>query len=255
MTKTGKTPNYMLNAGRAMLDAILPPVCPVTKEIVDAPGALAPQAWSALDFIAGQVCAHCGYPFEFTGPIDQLCAVCEARPPRVQRTRSALVYNAVSRALVLGLKSGGHTDGVARLATWMARAGDDLLVRDACLVPVPLHWRRRVQRRFNQSALLGRALAKRQGLRFCPHLLVRRRATPSQGGLGARARRSNVAGAFMVPPRYRAGVKDAHIILVDDVRTTGATLDACARPLLAAGAARVDALTLCRVVKPADATK
>ncbi len=252
---TGKAPHYLRKAGQAVLDALLPPLCPVTKDIVDAPGALSPQAWADLDFIARPVCASCGYPFEYAGLEDQLCGACEIRPPRVQRTRSALVYNTVSRTLVLSLKTGGHTDGVARLAAWMAQAGGDVLQSDSAILPVPLHWVRRLHRRFNQSALLGRALAKRKGLRFCPQWLVRQRATPRQGGLGARARRHNVAGAFRVPQRCHAQVRGAHIVLVDDVRTTGATLDACARPLLAAGAARVDALTLCRVVKPADAAK
>ncbi len=252
---TGKAPNAFRKAGRAVLDTILPPLCPVTKEIVDAPGALSSSAWTGLEFIAAPVCLHCGYPFEFTGLKEQVCGACEVRRPRVRHSRSALVYNAVSRALVLGLKSGGHTDGVARMAAWMAQAGSSILSHGACIVPVPLHWRRRARRRFNQSALLGRALAQRRGLRFCPHMLVRQRATPSQGGLGARARHSNVAGAFQVPRRCREQVRGAHVVLVDDVRTTGATLDACARPLLAAGAAAVDALTLCRVVKPADAAK
>jgi len=121
------------------------------------------------------------------------------------------------------------------------------------IVPVPLHWRRRIKRRFNQSTLLGRALAKRHGLSLCPHLLDRARHTPTQAGRNARARHHNVTGAFRVPDKYREHLKGAHILLIDDVRTTGATLNACARPLLAAGCAQVEALTLARIVKPAEA--
>ncbi len=238
-----------------ILDTLLPSICPVTKEIVDAPGALAPAAWEGLEFIGEQVCSACGYPFEYAGFEDQLCGVCEAKAPRITHTRSALVYNDVSRVLILALKHGGYTDGVSRLAEWMARAGKEVLHTKPLIVPVPLHMRRRIKRRFNQSALLGRALAKRENLRFCPQLLDRKRNTPTQAGRNARARKRNVAGAFQVPTRCQSDVNGAHILLIDDVRTTGATLEACARPLLAAGAAQVNALTLARIVKSTDATK
>ncbi len=247
--------NTLKAIGTSVLDALLPPICPVTKEIVDAPGALTPKAWAGLEFIAEPVCAACGHPFEYAGFEDQLCGVCEARMPRIAYTRSALVYNDVSRALILALKHGGYTDGVARMAQWMARAGKALYAEQTLVVPVPLHLRRRIKRRFNQSALLGRALAKQKNLQFCPQLLDRKRNTPTQAGRNARARKRNVAGAFMVPERYRNNIKGAHILLVDDVRTTGATLDACARPFLAAGAAQVNALTLARIVKLTDVTK
>lgn len=238
--------------GHSVLNALLPPICPVTKDIVDAPGALSPKAWAGLEFIGEQVCAACGHPFDYAGLEDQLCAVCEVKRPNIARTRSALVYNDVSRALILALKYGGHTDGVARLGDWMARAGEDLIDAQTLVVPVPLHLRRRIKRRFNQSALLGRALARRRGLAFCPQVLDRARHTPTQAGRNARARHRNVAGAFKVPKKARETVKGAHILLIDDVRTTGATLNACAGPLLASGCARVDALTLARIVKPAE---
>jgi len=246
----GKTLNHI---GQSVLDALLPPICPVTKEIVDTPGALSATVWAGLEFIGDQVCAACGHPFDYAGYEEQLCGACEAKRPRIARTRSALVYNDISRALILALKHGGHTDGVARLADWMAMAGEPLLEDQVLIVPVPLHLRRRIKRRFNQSALLGRALAKRHDLAFCPQLLDRARHTPTQAGRNARARHRNVAGAFRVSKKYHERIKDAHILLIDDVRTTGATLRACARPLLAAGCARVDALTLARIVKPAEA--
>ncbi len=248
----GKSTSLLRAAGKSALDALLPPICPITKEIVDAPGVLAPSVWAGLDFIGDQLCAACGHPFDYAGYDGQLCAVCDAKHPIIARTRSALVYNDISRALILALKHGGHTDGVARLADWMAAAGRDLLGKHVLIVPVPLHMRRRIKRRFNQSALLGRALAQSQNGQFCPQLLDRKRHTPTQGGRNARARKRNVAGAFMVPDAARNSVKGAHILLIDDVRTTGATLNACAKPLLSAGCKQVDALTLARIVKPAE---
>ena len=239
--------------GRAVLDALLPPICPVTKELVDAPGALSATVWAGLEFIGDQVCFACGHPFEFSGIDGQLCATCEAHRPLIHQTRSALVYNDISRALILALKHGGHTDGVARMANWMAAAGQDLLTPHMLVLPVPLHMRRRIKRRFNQSALLGRALVKAHGGHFAPHLLDRARNTPSQAGRNAQARKRNVAGAFTVSQSAKNEVKGARILLIDDVRTTGSTLTACARPLLAAGCTQVDALTLARIVKPAEA--
>ncbi len=240
--------------GRTVLDALLPPVCPITKEIVDAPGALSASAWAGLEFISDPVCVACGYPFAYAGFLNQLCGACEAKRPKITRTRSALIYNEVSRALILALKHGGHTDGVDRFAGWMASVGDEMLGDGILIVPVPLHRRRRMKRRFNQSALLGRALAKAQSMQFHPQLLKRARHTPTQAGRNAKARRRNVAGAFCVPSKMIPVVKGAHILLIDDVRTTGATLGSCARPLLAAGCKQVDALTLARIVKAAEPT-
>jgi ComF family protein len=114
---------------------------------------------------------------------------------------------------------------------------------------VPLHWTRLVRRRFNQAALIARALAADAEIDYAPDLLVRRRRTPSQGGLTARQRALNVRGAFAVDPKRRADIRERRVLLVDDVMTTGATLEACARALLRAGAASVDALVLARVVR------
>ncbi len=240
--------------GRAGLDVLMPPLCPVTGTLVDEAGTLSPSAWAGLRFITPPRCAACGLPFDYDVGDNALCAACLAKPPKIGTTRSALVYNDVSRALILALKHGGRTDGVSRMAGWMTMAGRDILGPHSLILPVPLHFFRRIRRRFNQSALLGRAIARQTGAPFAPALLRRTRATSSQAGRNARARQHNVAGAFTINPRQAARIKGAHIVLIDDVRTTGATLHACARPLIKAGAARIDALTLARVVKTADQT-
>lgn len=261
----GKTPS-LAHAGKAIgrafggfgqniINTLLPPLCPITHEIVDAPGVLSAKAWAGLEFIGDQVCAACGLPFDYGDANETLCAPCEVKPPPLTKARAALVYNDVSRQLILALKYGGHTDGIMRMADWMISAGTPLLGENTILVPVPLHLRRRIKRKFNQSALLSRAIARRTGLRFCPHLLERIRNTPSQAGRNARARKTNVARAFAVPEKHKASIQGARILLIDDVRTTGSTLAACARPLLAAGAEYVNALTLARIVKPTDITK
>ncbi len=164
--------------------------------------------------------------------------------------RTALRYEAAGRRLILRFKHAERIEGVATFAGWMAEAAADLLSEAEVLVPVPLHRWRLLRRGYNQAALLARAVARLAGRPCVPDLLERHRPTASQQRLSARARRENVTpAAFRVHRRHRGRIAGARILLVDDVFTTGATLDACAKVLQRAGAARVDALTLARVVR------
>ena len=166
-------------------------------------------------------------------------------------------YGDVSRDLVLGFKHGDRTDAAPMFGSWLHRVGRPLMTPGALVVPVPLHRWRLFSRRFNQSALLADALVRFDrassdpaSLEFCPDLLVRTRRTRTQGGLKARARHLNVRGAFAVRTRRRNQLRGRDVVLIDDVMTTGATLEACARTLLKAGAQSVRVLTLARVVRP-----
>jgi ComF family protein len=133
----------------------------------------------------------------------------------------------------------------------MAQAGADLIAQADLVVPVPLHWRRLFLRRYNQAGLLASMVSRDSGLKLAPDLLRRRRWTGSQAGLPARERRRNVRLAFDVHPRWAEELQDKSVLLVDDVLTTGATVEACARALERGGARHVDVLTLARVVRPA----
>ena len=183
------------------------------------------------------------------------CPACIARPPAYDRARAAFVYDAASRALVLSLKHGGRTDALAAYGRWMARAGGVLLTSADALIPVPLHAGRLRKRRFNQSLLLANALSRASGVPVAPHVLARVRDTSTQGGLSAKGRARNVAGAFRVRANRGGEVEARRLILIDDVHTTGATLSACARALKRSGAENVTAITLARVVKPVDPLK
>ena len=152
------------------------------------------------------------------------------------------------------MKYGDRMDLVPSLAGWMARAGDELLADADLLVPVPLHWRRLWGRRFNQSAALSGAISEVSGVPVLYDTLRRIRPTSQQIGLSKTDRANNVQGAFRVPDDRKATLKDRRVILVDDVLTSGATVDTCARALLRAGAAHVDVLVFARVVAPARAT-
>jgi ComF family protein len=232
-----------------VLDAILPPRCLKCGEIVADPGSLCGQCWPALRFLGAPCCACCGLPFEFDMGEGSLCGACSADRPLYDRARAALTYDDGSRDLILRFKHADRIDGAATFAGWMARAGAELVASADIIAPVPLHRWRLVRRRYNQAAILANAIGRSRGKLVIPDLLVRRKATESQGHLGRSQRRRNVAGAFGIHPRRAQVAAGARILLIDDVLTTGATAEACARALRSGGASAVDLLVLARVVR------
>jgi ComF family protein len=236
-------------SGTRLLDIVLPPRCLKCGATVDAVGALCATCWPAVAFLAPPHCAACGLPFEFDLGPDALCGACARERPVFDRARAAFRYDEGSKDLILRFKHADRTDSAPAFARWIVRAGDALVAETDLVTGVPLHWVRLFTRRYNQAALLASALAQLAGKPAVNDLLVRRKRTPSQGGLGANARRRNVAGAFIVHPRHRALLADKRVLLVDDVLTTGATVSACASVMLRAGARAVDVLTLARVVR------
>jgi ComF family protein len=243
------------HAARLLLDSVLPPLCLGCSEIVETPGALCAACWQSFSFVAPPYCARCAAPFAQDPGRSALCGVCLARPPRYRRARAALIYDTRSRRLLLPFKHGDRTDLARACGRWMARAGSELLAEADLVAPVPLHWRRLFTRRYNQAQLLARVAVREAAVgtrpRLAPDLLRRRRWTGSQSGLRAQERRGNVRQAFDIHPRWLAEVAGKTVLLVDDVLTTGATVEACARVLQRGGARHVDVLTLARVVRPA----
>ena len=233
-----------------ILNLLMPPQCPVTGEAVIAPGVLSPKGWAALHFIEAPFCDHCGVPYSTDYGEGVLCPSCIADPPSFIAARAALSYNNAAGKFVSDLKFNDRLDQVAMLARWMIRAGGDVLKPGAIIAPVPLHWRRLAARRFNQSGLLAAEIAKQSGFTLLQRAVHRHRATPPQREImSVSARRRNVMGAFQVKQKFAPHVRGAHVILIDDVLTTGATISAAAGALRRAGADRVDALVLARVVK------
>jgi ComF family protein len=169
-------------------------------------------------------------------------------PPAYHRARAAARYDEVARTLVHALKYGDRLDLAPAMGRWMARAGRQLVAEADALVPVPLHWRRLWARRFNQSALLAKSIAQQTGVEIADAALKRVKATAQQVGLSQAERALNVQGAFRVPPEGKASVAGRRLVLIDDVMTSGATSDACARALLRAGAKSVDVVVFARVV-------
>lgn len=245
-------PNLVRRAAGVVLDAVLPPQCLSCRAPVDTHGQVCGACWSEIDFIADPRCAACGRPFEYDLGPRALCGPCIAEEPTYGRARSVMCYGDRSRGLVIGFKHGDRTERAKTFGGWMARVGEEILSGADTLVPVPLHRMRLLSRRFNQAAMLALVTGRRAGVPVQPRLLVRTRATPSQGGLNAAERRANVRGAFAVRSGQEGQVGGRRLVLVDDVMTTGATVSACARVLLKAGAAAVDVLTLVQVVFRAE---
>jgi ComF family protein len=234
---------------RATLDLALPPLCPACRgPIVDR--GLCPACWSKLSFITRPYCERLGIPFVYDPGPGILSMEAIADPPAYNRARAAVRFDDIARALVHGLKYGDRLDLAPMMGRWVSRAGQELLADADALVPVPLHWRRLWARRFNQSAMLAAAISAESGVSIATAALKRVKPTAQQVGLSRTERASNVQGAFRVPEAGKAAVAGRRMVLVDDVLTSGATVDGCARALLRAGAANVDVLIFARVAEP-----
>src|SRR6266481_325495 len=235
------------HTARLALDIALPTLCVSCREPVHGEGVCA-ECWAKLSFIAQPYCPRLGIPFVYDPGPELLSMEAIANPPAYQRARAAVRYDEVARTLVHALKYQDRTDLAPAMGRWMARAGQELLGEADVLVPVPLHWRRGWSRRYNQSGALARIISRQSGVKVAPEALRRVRATEQQIGLSRSQRASNVQGAFKVEGDRSADIQGRRVILIDDVLTSGATADACARALLRAKAAQVDVLVFARVV-------
>jgi ComF family protein len=232
---------------RLALDIALPTLCVACREPVDGEGVCA-SCWSKLSFIAPPYCPRLGIPFVYDPGPDLLSMEAIANPPAYARARAAVRYDDVARTLVHALKYQDRTDLAPAMGRWMVQAGRELLGEADVLVPVPLHWRRGWSRRYNQSGALARVIERQAGVKLASEALRRVRPTLQQIGLSRSQRASNVQGAFKVAGDRGADIQGRRVVLIDDVLTSGATTDACARALLRAKAAQVDVLVFARVV-------
>jgi ComF family protein len=235
------------HAAKLALDVALPTLCVSCRDPVDGEGVCA-NCWAKLSFIVPPFCPRLGIPLVYDPGPDMLSMEAIANPPAYTRARAAVRYDDVARTLVHALKYQDRTDLAPAMGRWMARAGQQLLDDADVLVPVPLHWRRGWSRRYNQSGALARIIERESGVKVAAEALRRIRPTEQQIGLSRPQRASNVQGAFKVAPDRQHLIGDRRVVLIDDVLTSGATVDACARALLRAKAAAVDVLVFARVV-------
>ncbi|MGB3722016.1 MAG: ComF family protein [Pacificimonas sp.] len=228
----------------AALDLILPPRCPGCRVIVRQDRQFCPDCWNELAFITDPMCATCGLPFEVDAGPESVCGDCAGNVRPYDRARSALRYQGSAVPVLLGFKHGDRTHLARLMAEQMARAlppdGADLIV------PVPLDRRRLAKRGYNQAGLLARALSRLADIALGIDALARVKPTQSTAGMSRAGRFRAAQGAFVA---QRPLVDKPHIILVDDVMTTGATVESASRALRTGGAGRVSVMTYARALK------
>ena len=223
---------------------ILPPRCAITGDIVINDGEIQPKAWAELEFISDPQCRICGTPFDFKIDMDMECPSCLKNPPKYSKARAPLIYNDASRLIVLKFMQLHHS-----FMPWVMRAGHGLIKECDLVVPVPLHRFRLLKRRYNQAAIMARYISRKSGKPWFYNLLVRKVSTKTQGKMSFEERQKNVRDAFQVQQDGQKLIDGKTVLLVDDVMTTGATINECTKALLQAGAAKVYVLTIAKVVK------
>jgi len=236
----------LAKAGRAAQDLIFPHHAFDAGSRAATPG-LTPEGWSRIVFLEAPVCDGCSLPFGYELGQGVRCPTCEARPKAFARARAACLYDEHSRDLILQFKHADRLDLARLFSLWLSRSAAELIEDSDVVVPVPMHPLRLIRRRYNQAAEIARPLARQAGLPYWPGALKRRRAGESQAGKSASGRRRAVQGAYACPAGWEKRVAGKRVLLVDDVMTTGATAEACARALTRAGAAGVNVAVIARV--------
>ncbi|QFU10239.1 DNA utilization protein GntX [Rhodobacteraceae bacterium THAF1] len=234
---------------QSTFDAIYPPTCAMCDAETETTGALCGPCWRETPFIGACLCDLCGTALDGEAAEDLRCDDCLTIARPWTKGRAALAYDGRARDMVLRLKHSDRLDLAPPAARWMAKAGAALWPDDPLLVPVPSHWTRRIKRRFDQAAILTRALRRVTGHDIALRALVRVRATKPHKHVDRRARFADLDGAIRPCLRHGKVLKDRNVVLIDDVMTSGATFAAATEAAWQAGARDVRVLALARVVK------
>lgn len=230
------------------IDFVFPPQCPYCNQIIHRSQIMCDDCFKQIHFITGSKCHRCGRPLPLTDSEEKLlCPNCLAKRKIYDLSRSAFVYDSFSRNAILKLKHADRTDLRHFFVQYMIRAGADLFEKTDLIIPVPLHWKRRLTRKYNQSSVLAELLAKKIKKPYSTTVLTRQRFTHSQASKNNQKRKENVKNAFCINPNY--DIKGLSVLLIDDVLTTGATAEACAKILKQNGAKAVYVLTIAQVIQ------
>lgn len=240
----------LAEGGRLLAQTIMPAVCLGCRASLGRTDGLCGSCWRSIRFIRPPLCDRLGLPMPYGAAGTMISAAAAAEPPVYDRARAVAAFEGVMRDLIHGFKYADRHDARRLFGRWLAHAGAELLPGIDVIVPVPLARGRLLRRQYNQAAVLARELARLSAVRFDPHVLERTRSSRAQVGLSRDERRRNLRGAFRVAPSRAASIAARSLLLIDDVITTGATVEACTRVLKAQGAARVDVLALALVTDP-----
>lgn len=240
--------NILRGIGTSIVDFVLPLRCAGCGVIVSGQGGFCTDCWEQMDFVGPPWCDACGLPLPFEGEAEQSCGACLATPPKHDGIRAAVAYSDISREIALKLKYSGKI-GLAKMIAGQLTRHIAAEHKDAILTPVPLHWTRLWSRSFNQSALIAKSLSEQSGVPFCPDILKRTKRTELLRGKTGKERRKEVAHAFALNPKWEEDIAGRHILLVDDIYTSGATSEGCVKILKAKGAAKVEIFCWARVLR------
>lgn len=238
------------SAGRSLMHAIMPALCLACRAPIASGDALCGTCWRSIRFIRPPLCNRLGLPMPYGVAGEMVSAAAVANPPVYDRARAVAVFEGAMRDLIHAFKYSDRHDPTRLFGRWLAQAGAEMLPGLDVIIPVPLARGRLFRRQYNQAAILARELARASHIPFDPIVLERVRATRPQVGLHHTERLRNVRGAFRIAPGRTGSISGRSVLLVDDVITTGATAEACARVLKAGGARRVDVLALALVTDP-----
>jgi len=234
----------MLKISR-LVSIIFPPRCPICSVIVSEDGKVCSNCWHGLKFISSPSCVKCDYPFEFEISHELLCAKCLEGEWYFDQAMSILKYNDSSKDIVHKLKFADRTNIAKQCAILISKK---ITKNYDFIIPVPMHRNRLLKRFYNQSALIADHLGKIVGIEVLHNGLIKTKKHDPQTGLSKQARKTNVAGSFVINPRHATELKVAKVLLIDDVFTTGSTVNECSRVLKRAKVAEVTVCTLARVV-------
>lgn len=242
-----------MNLWKSLINLLLPPRCLKCGKILSERNALCPECFQTINFISRPFCYHCGRPFLSEKNLDfgkkQYCPDClKQKRPLFNLQRSAFIYDDFSKHLILNLKFFDRPADAEALANLLLGAGQDIWKEEPdLLLPVPLHRKRLISRKYNQSALLAKYLTAKTFIPTDYFSLIRPENTIPQATLKGRARRTNLKHAFAVTDSQN--LKGKKVVLIDDVMTTGSTLNECAKVLHKAGVKEIYSLTLARTIE------
>lgn len=229
------------------LDILYPPKCLGCYTLVENQESLCSDCWKKINFIQNPQCKICGYPFHYQKEENFLCVPCIRKEPSYDKARAVFIYDENSSYLIKNFKYNDNLVGCNLYARWLANIGKDILP-NSILIPIPLHPVRLFIRKYNQAALIANTLGRIKNLPVLTDGLIRNRYIKPQYTLNNKQRFLNVKGVFNFNKKYNSLIKGKNIILIDDVMTTGATVEECSKVLKKETSAKIFVLTLAKTI-------